>query len=283
MPGIEKTTYRHVQGLSRGLDVLRALNCTAGGRSTIRQLGDDTGLHRTTVRRLLETLATEGYVQCSPSDGSYSVALRVRDLSEGFTDQEWIAAVATTAMGQLLKEVQWPSDLTTLDGSSMRIRESTHRFSSLSFARAMVGRRMPLLFSASGRAYLASCGAQELKELTRLMIADGDRQASCARDPVLLRNTLENVRHNGYASNEGDWQPDSPTGAIALPIRHAGKTLGCMNLIYLRRAMTLQQAVTAYLRPLADAVQAIETRLDTVGRGVLRPGINDLRLGFSAG
>jgi IclR family mhp operon transcriptional activator len=253
--------YRPVQGLARGLELLKALNRMAGGRSTINALTEATGLHRTTVRRLLETLLDLGYVRRSESDGSYGVSHHVRDLSEGFTDQEWISAVATPVMGRLLRTVQWPSDLTTLDGSSMLIRESTHRFSPLSFERGMVGRRMPLMFSASGRAYLAACEQTELRELVKLMIADGGVQGSSAGDAALLRNTLHSVRQRGYASSEGDWRPGSPAGALALPILQGTKVLGCINLVYRRRAMSTAQAAEQFLAPLKEAVAEIETQL----------------------
>ena len=81
----------------------------------------------------------------------------MRALSEGFTDDEWISQVATPVLGELLQQVVWPSDLTTLDGDAMVIRETTHRFSPLSFHRAMVRVRLPLLTTASGPAYLAFC------------------------------------------------------------------------------------------------------------------------------
>ena len=60
--------YALVRGLTRGLDLLKALNSQEGGRSTLAQLAEVTGLHRTTVRRLLETLIAEGYVRRSASD-----------------------------------------------------------------------------------------------------------------------------------------------------------------------------------------------------------------------
>jgi IclR family mhp operon transcriptional activator len=49
-----------------------------------------------------------------------------------------------------LREVLWPTDISTLDVDAMVVRETTHRFSRLSFHRAMVGRRLPLLLTASG-------------------------------------------------------------------------------------------------------------------------------------
>ena len=49
------TKYTSVRGLSRGLQVLQALNSMDSGRATSQQISDLTGLHRTTTRRLLRT------------------------------------------------------------------------------------------------------------------------------------------------------------------------------------------------------------------------------------
>lgn len=259
-PANHETSYRPVQGLSRGLSIVRAMNI-AGRPVDVRDLSAGTGLHRTTVRRLLETLVTEGYVSRSPSGDGYQLTLQVRDLSEGFTDQEWIASIAAPAMGQLMEQVKWPSDLTTLDGSAMRIRESTHRFSSLSFERAMVGRSLPLMFTASGRAYLAACDNRERAALTKLMIADGGAQGACAADPRLMQLTIARVRRNGFANAEGEWRKSSPAGAIALPIMGGGRVLACLNVAYLRRSMTVTEAAHDLLPPLRDAVNAIELQI----------------------
>ena len=130
--------YALVRGLTRGLDLLRAINVQEGGRSSLGQLAEVTGLHRTTVRRLLETLISEGYVRRSESDDRYCLTLHVRSLAEGFRDEDWISSIAAPALSELLQTVVWPSDLTTPQGAALIIRESTHRFSPLSFHRAMV-------------------------------------------------------------------------------------------------------------------------------------------------
>src|SRR5207247_8907072 len=106
-------------------------------------------------KRVLETLAAEGYVRRSESDDSFRLTVKVRELTEGFTDDEWIAQVAAPILGELLEKIVWPSDLTTLDGDAMIIRETTHRFSPLSFHRSMLRRRMPLLYTASAQPSLA--------------------------------------------------------------------------------------------------------------------------------
>lgn len=86
MQNNEQTEYKTVRGLTRGLMLLNMLNKLDGGAS-VGLLAELSGLHRTTVRRLLETLQEEGYVRRSPSDDSFRLTIKVRQLSEGFRDE----------------------------------------------------------------------------------------------------------------------------------------------------------------------------------------------------
>lgn len=261
-PQPQNSPYPDLQSLVRGLDVLRALNGSPQGRATIMQLAAATSIHRTTIKRILATLIRHGYVAAAAGREYYYVTLRVRDLSDGFTDQEWVSAVATPAMGELLERIKWPSDLSTLDGTHMLIRESTHRFSPLSFQRGMVGKRMPVLLTASGKAYLTACGDTERQEIIRLILAEGGPQARLARNPRLIANMIQQVRARGYAVNEGDWRPQSPTSILALPILHGNKVLACLNLIYVRRNMPHEAAAERYLPALRETVEKIEAGLE---------------------
>lgn len=255
-------SYRHVQGLSRGLAILHALNRSPGGWATIGELSEKTGLHRTTVRRMLETLQSEGYVRRSASDDSYRLNHKVRQLSDGFTDDEWISEIASPVLGELLQKLVWPSDLCTVDGDSVVIRETTHRFSPLSFHRAMTWQRLPLVFTAAGRAYLAFCGEEERRELLQLLVAGNDDQAAFARNRVLVNNLLEKVRQQGYATNEGEWNRESKVSAIAVPIFHNDHVLATINVVFLKKAVSLPEAAEKYLPDLRAAVRKIEMALD---------------------
>jgi len=255
-------TYRAVQGLSRGLSILRAISQSANGWASIAELSIVTGLHRTTVRRMLETLQVEGYVRRSVSDDSYRLNQKVRQLSDGFTDDEWISEVANPVLGELLQKVVWPSDLSTLDGDSMLVRETTHRFSPLSFHRAMIRQRMPILFTAAGRAYLAYCSDEERRQILQLLVAGNDEQASFARNRVLVGQMLEKVRRQGYATNEGEWSQQSKIAAIALPVRHKEHVLATINIVFLKKAVSVAEAGERLLPHLSAAVKRIETRLD---------------------
>jgi IclR family mhp operon transcriptional activator len=242
--------------------VLHAISGSTHGWSSIAELSATTGLHRTTVRRLLETLQAEGYVRRNLSDENYSLNQKIRQLSDGFTDDEWISEVANPVLGELLQKIVWPSDLCTIEGDSMLVRETTHRFSPLSFHRAMIRQRMPVLFTAAGRAYLAYCSDEERQQILLQIVAGDDENASFARNRILVTQMLEKVRRQGYATNDGEWNQQAKIGALAIPIRHKGNILACINVVFLKKALKTSEAVERYLPELRWAVQKIETLLN---------------------
>lgn len=268
-------SYRHVQGLSRGLAILQAINRSPGGWSSIAELSQKTGLHRTTVRRMLETLQSEGYVRRSDSDDSYRLNHKIKQLSDGFTDDEWISEIANPVLGELLQKLVWPSDLCTLDGDCMLVRETTHRFSPLSFHRAMIRQRMPVLFTAAGRAYLAHCSAEERHQILRLLAAGNDEQSVFARNGPLVEQLLDKVRAQGYAANDGEWREQQKIGAIALPIIHEGHVLASINVVFLKKAIGVAEAAERYVPELRAAIGKIERRMLDVAAETSRSASTD--------
>lgn len=252
--------YKSVRGLSRGMALLNALNRFDGG-AKILQLSQYTGLHRTTVRRLIETLQEEGYVRRSESDDSYQLTLKVRELSEGFRDEEWILKLAAPLLGPLMQEVVWPTDLCTLDVNAMVIRETTHRFSRLSFHRSMVGKRLPPLLTATGRAYLANCPDAERVSIIKLLAAGDGYQAELAQDAAYVDKVLNQTRKRGYGENHKEWESERKIAAIALPIHGEKHIMGCLSLVYIAQAMTIEDAVGKYFTVMKKVVEEIESRI----------------------
>lgn len=257
------SNYKTVRGLSRGLALLNALNRLDGGASPTR-LAELTGLHRTTVRRLLETLQDEGYVRRSESDDSFRLVLKVRELSEGFRDEQWISAIAAPLLGGLLQRVVWPTDISTLEVDEMVVRETTHRFSRLSFHRSMVGRRLPVLQTATGLAYLAFCDESEREQILALLATRDDPEGRLARDRVALDNILRKAVNRGYGENYMGWNREANIASIAVPLySETQRLLGCVSLIYIAKAMSIEQAAERYLPALQEFAQDVQRDLGT--------------------
>lgn len=248
--------YKTVRSLQRGMEVLCALNRNNG--ASVQALAQSIGVHRTTVQRLLETLRAMGYVSKSASDEQYRLAPGVRRLSDGFDDDAWVSAVAEPALRALHPRLLWPTNLATLDGDAMLIRESTHRYSPLSIHHATVGQRLPMLRSALGQVYLAFCPDEERREILAMLRRGPD--AALARDEAFLRELLRRARRGGYVAKPGD--RETRIGAVAVPVMRGERVFACLNTVFFRRAMSIPTAVRRCLEPLRETAAAISARLE---------------------
>src|SRR5271157_1577534 len=91
-----------VRSLERGLALLLAMNRRR--LPSVVELAQDTRLPRPTVYRLLQTLSRTGFVTRSSPHDRYCLTRRVRALSDGFADEDWIAEIAAPLMSQLTRQ-----------------------------------------------------------------------------------------------------------------------------------------------------------------------------------
>jgi IclR family transcriptional regulator, mhp operon transcriptional activator len=253
----EASTYSEVRGLSRGLAVLRALNAKPGGMGGVVELARATGIHRTTVKRLLETLRKEGLVLQKDDGNSYALGFEVRRLSEGYVAADWIDRVAAPAMRDHLRALSWPSDLATPDDGFMIVRESTHRASMLSQHRATIGIRIPMLVSSLGRAWLAWCADEEREATLATLRNRTDAIGEMANDTAYVKQILRDTRRRGYATNKGEWLAEASVTAIGFPIRIGEHAIGAINLVLQHHAVSEREISTRYvplLKSLADEI-----------------------------
>lgn len=255
--GAINNDYKDVRSLSRGLALLQALNRAPGGMATTTSLAQSCNIHRTTVKRLLETLRTDGYVRRGEKDGQYYLTFAVRGLSEGFVDDDWVEQIALPLMRAAIPDLLWPCDLGTLEGGFMVVRESTHRFSLLSQHRGKIGEKLPLFFTAMGRAYLCGCSTAEREGLLTLLGQRTDEVGALARDTPAVEQLVSETRTRGYAINDGDWDREHAFAAIAVPVTCGSQLLGGINLIFPKAAVSAEEIEKRYFPRLKRLAQRI--------------------------
>jgi IclR family transcriptional regulator, mhp operon transcriptional activator len=247
-----------IRSFTRGLAVLTALN--RHGSATALTLARESGVPRATVYRLLQTLLEQGYVGRGTADDRFHLRLKVRSLAEGFEDEQWISAIAGPALVGLTLRISWPCDVSTLDGLKMVIHDTTHPIAPLSIDRNMVGQELPILGSASGLAYISFAPREEREALLAMLARSSDPHDALARDPAQVARLIAATRRRGYGLRQGGeiWPH---TGSIALPVRVGPRLLGCINTIWMARAMSAAEGVRRSLEPLRATRQLIEERL----------------------
>jgi IclR family mhp operon transcriptional activator len=248
-----------MRSLFRGLNILRALN--EQGPSTVVELARATQISRPSIYRSLEALCEAGYVRRRVGGERFELAHMVRTLSDGFDEEAWLREIASPVLADLQKEIVWPTDLATLVNNAMYLRETTRWQSPLTIDRASIGLRLPMLQSATGRAYLAFCNDNERKVFLSNLRRSKTPEDVCAKDSRWVNSILEETRRNGYGHRYMEWRPE--TGSIAIPMFSKNRILACLNITFIASAMRPEEAARRYLGAMKTSVEKIEKALAT--------------------
>ena len=263
-----------VRSLERGLALLVAMNRRK--LPSVVELARDTRLPRPTVYRLLETLSRAGFVTRSRPLDRYCLSRQVRTLSDGFAEDDWIADVAAPLMKEFTRQAVWPVALLSFDEGRMLVRETTHEASSLSIDHGMVGRRLPMLRTAAGRCYLAFSPDKERRTILEMLSRSKAPENRGARETQRLTQLLDAIRAKGYAVQDREINPKA--SGIAVPICVGPRVLGCMSLIWISSALTIEGAETRLLplltstsERIAEAVRARAAQLRSAENERVQP------------
>lgn len=246
-----------MRSLQRGLQLLCALNRQNG--ASVQLLADASGINRTSVYRLLGTLQELGFVRKGPSDEIFRLTAAVRQLSDGLNDDAWVSSVAGPVLKERHPGMLWPMNVATFDYDAMLIRESSHRYSPFAIHRSVVGSRLPMLETVLGQVYLAFCPDRERDEILEILRASKGSEAALANDASYVRDLVRRTRRNGYAAKLGF--REKRIAAIGVPVMRDGRLFAALNMLFFRRAMSMQTAIERHLDHLGGTAREIASRL----------------------
>lgn len=251
---------QEIKSLKKALRVLTFLN--VHGESTVTQVACAIDVPRTTSYRLLETLASAGYVEKQPHSDVYRLTSLVQQLSSGFGDSDLVVEVAKPLVHRVGSEIGWPLAFATPRGKNMVVRVTTDYDTSLVIDRYLIGFSTPILHAPSGFCYLAYCD-----ETIRSAIIN---QALCAevRPEVLQNGTahleylLEQVRTRGFCNI---LFREYREGGLAVPVLIDGRAVGGLVMRYMKssqRPADVEAKFVPILQGLANDIgDAYEARL----------------------
>jgi IclR family transcriptional regulator, mhp operon transcriptional activator len=260
-----------IQALERGIQVLGEMRA-----ASLHDLYRGTGIPKATLTRILYTLYQQGLVWQRMADGAFLPAHTM--LQRGrLDDSAWLVEIASPVLEELCDRVMWPSVLSVPRLDHMEVLETNStraRYDEL--PAGPIGFRANVLRSASGRAYLAFCPDAERDAVLRRLRERDVAGHELAHDPAALRRMIASTRRRGFSVRAPDFgshysktrrEVDDGRNSIAMPVRAGGHVLGCVNLTWRRRALTLTEVVQRYAGDLHEAITTIETRLADAGVG----------------
>ncbi len=204
-----------VQVLDRALDILETL---AGDDEPVRlvDLASRLGLHKSTVHRLVATLARRRYVERDRNTGHYRLGLKVFELGSWFFNRMELRQEARPHMQELVDQTLETAHLGVLDeGQVIYIEkvESPQRVRMYS----ELGKRAPAHCTGMGKVLLAHLPEEELDGLISLR---GLKRftSNTITDPEQLKDHLARVRAQGFAID--DTEHEEAIRCVAAPVRN---------------------------------------------------------------
>ncbi|MBO0345367.1 helix-turn-helix domain-containing protein [Roseibium sp. CAU 1637] len=254
------------RSLDRGIDVLEAL--ARHGACSLADLNRHTGLAKSTLRRLIGTLLERHIIRQSLTDKLYRSNVIFPPGSDAPQALELTMLVdrAMPHLVALTRKVGWPSDIHIVEGSKMRIVDSTRPLSPYRLNHGFVNRVINIFGSASGSACLAAMPDAIVAEHAKQTAGDpvwGLRRFDMSLDTYLER--LETVRTQGFGlrlSNYlGETVLDDGLAAMAVPIFVNDWPSGAVTLVWPRTFKSPEEFSESFLPDLKKAAQTISNAI----------------------
>jgi len=208
-----KRARRSVQSVDRALDLLEAL-VAAEGEVAITALATRTGLHVSTVHRLLATLLRRGYVRQNPETSRYYAGAKLATLSEGRSRFGELRLRARPLLRSLTEATRETANLVVLDDLQAVYIETMPSPQVVRLFTA-VGNRTPLHATGAGKALLANLPVARRDSLLERLDLRG-YTARTIVDRAVLRRTLDDVREKGYALDDEEYDEGVRCVAVAV-------------------------------------------------------------------
>ena len=241
--------------------------------ASINCIHEETGMPKSTIVRMLETLMAEGYVARDNMCGGYRVTGKVNELTSGYEGISRIIEVARPFAIELTLRIKWPIALGTIHEDAIVIDFWTGTISPWTHTSTVLGIKPHLSKSAMGRACLAFCSPEELEMHLARFRADPNEEFD-AIEEQRLRALLERVRADGYAVRDPRTKPYR-TNTFATPIREGNVARAVMSISFFKTAISPAEVAHRIVTPLLETARKVEGALAAVG--VRHPHFEDSR------
>ncbi len=246
-----------ITALARGLDVLRCFRPNETALSN-QDIAARTGLPKPTISRLTHTLCKLDYLALDPQTGAYRLGAGVLSLGFGVLSGMEIGERAAGEMRALRNGPN--SYITCALGERHRtevVYVAVHRSLEDVSLTMHVGSRLPLFFSAVGRAILVGmdCDARdEVFDFAR--VSDSDHETARRKSYDMARREYDAA---GYCTGYGDWRPD--VNGIAAPVFSLnGSRVYGLNVGGPSFHVKKKQLEDFYAKPLVEAAKILSMR-----------------------
>ncbi len=202
-----------VQTLDRALDIIELLSLEKEGLG-VTEIGERAGLHKSTVHRLLNSLAERGYIEKQLKSDSYKLGLKFIEVSSLFLNHLELKTEALPYLRTLAGKTGQPVHLAILrDDEAVYIEKVDVRNSIRMYSQ--IGRRVPLHCSAIGKCLVFGLSKKETNNIIDKMVFK-KYTGNTILDKSKYINELSFVAENGWAADNEEHEKN--IRCIAAPV-----------------------------------------------------------------
>ena len=185
------------------------------------ELSRKTGLHKSTVFRLLSVLAERGYVQKTQEGQGYTLGLHLVELANSFLNSLDLKIEARPCMYELTEATRHTVFLALRQGLDVVYIDKTETFTSLR-RYSIIGTRVPIHCTSLGKALLLDYSDEELRELLKDYPFEKKTPNTITSAEALIEN-LRLARERGYTID--DREHELTVRCVGAPIRDYSKRI----------------------------------------------------------
>ena len=243
---------QELKSLKRGLRAMTLINMHDS--ITISELSRGLAIPRTTAERVLMTLFAEGFVDRDPQTKRYFLTARVRALSNGLSEESWIAHVATPMLFETTRAIGWPLCIATPVGEYMSLRVTTDPSTSLRLHRRHIGSEIAMAVSSSGIVHLAFVVEEQRRILLEILRVSNDPNQAVARDTARIEHAIAEARTNGYSFGLDHGRERS----VSVPIMAHGHPAAVLLMVFMVAGLSNERVVREFVPRLKAMAAEIE-------------------------
>ncbi|ART69642.1 IclR family transcriptional regulator [Mycobacterium dioxanotrophicus] len=239
------------QSLARALHLLIHLG---SGPATLDELAAATDVHKTTVLRLLRTLADERFA-FRDHDNRYHLGSRIFELAEYGADQREIRQIASRHLVEFNRTYGRTTHVAAMEGDSVVYIDKLESHDLIRMY-SRIGLSANLNSTAVAKVILADLPDAELRPIVAAMDFT-KRAANTITTPEAYLREIESVRAQGWAQDREENEPS--INCIGVPVRGAsGKVVAAVSVSVPEVVLPFDQLLEL-LEPLQAVCQRIST------------------------
>ncbi len=248
-----------VKSVSRALDIIQLVGMKKGGLG-VTEIAKQMDINKSSVYRILVTLAQYGYIEQDESTGLYKLGYKFLEISSKLLDSIDIRSEAGPFLKQLEDSTNEVIHLVVYDQGEVVYIEKLEGTETLRM-HSKVGKRAPMHCTSVGKAILANLPSGMVHEIVERKGLPMHTKHTITDKDALFKELVQ-VKQNGYALDLEE--NENGISCIAAPIfDHLGKVVAAISIS-------------------GPTIRMTEERLDQLKEQMLDVGSQiSVRLGFS--